>query len=287
MIRRGLPNRIAPLDCQAPPGKAPAPLRWRSSFPDQTGYRQRRIIVSLRELFLSSARSALALTCCLGLPNALAEEAAHGEHEGEHAHHYHHEVAPGFTRTLAAYAVPAVTLIDQSGQRVSLPELLATDRPVLLNFIYTSCTVICPVMSATFEKVQSGLGEEARRVLMVSISIDPEQDTPEALAAYAKRFHAGPQWSFLTGSLEEQHRRAEGIRRLPRRQDEPHPAHPPARQSQGPMGALRWLRQRRRPSPGDPRHAHPLRREVPSRDPSPTKPHHPAEPLLRHPASRV
>ncbi len=159
--------------------------------------------MSLRELFLSSARSALALTCCLGLPNALAEEAAHGEHEGEHAHHYHHEVAPGFTRTLAAYAVPAVTLIDQSGQRVSLPELLATDRPVLLNFIYTSCTVICPVMSATFEKVQSGLGEEARRVLMVSISIDPEQDTPEALAAYAKRFHAGPQWSFLTGSLED------------------------------------------------------------------------------------
>jgi protein SCO1/2 len=58
-------------------------------------------------------------------------------------------------------------------------------------------------MSATFEQVQRELGEDAGKVLMVSVSIDPEQDTPSALAAYAKRFHAGPQWTFLTGSLED------------------------------------------------------------------------------------
>ena len=58
-------------------------------------------------------------------------------------------------------------------------------------------------MSATFAQVQRELGEDSNEVLMVSVSIDPEQDTPAELAAYAERFHAGPQWTFLTGSLED------------------------------------------------------------------------------------
>jgi protein SCO1/2 len=82
-------------------------------------------------------------------------------------------------------------------------ELLSTDRPILANFIFTSCTAICPAMSATFAQVQQGLAQDSDKVLMVSFSIDPEQDTPAALAAYAKRFDAGPQWVFLTGTLED------------------------------------------------------------------------------------
>ena len=122
----------------------------------------------------------------------------------EHAHHHHHHPAPAQTaRTEAAYSVPGVTLVDQHGKELSVKELLSTDKPVLLNFIFTTCTAICPVMSATFEQVQRELGEDAGKVLMVSVSIDPEQDTPSALADYAKRFHAGPQWTFLTGSLED------------------------------------------------------------------------------------
>ena len=151
---------------------------------------------------------ALALTLLLDPQPALAEQAqadASAEHAGHaaHQHVHHHEIAPGFTRTVAAYTVPAVTLVDQHGEPVSLPGLLDTDRPVLLNFIYTSCTAICPVMSATFQQVQRQLGGDSQRVLMVSVSIDPEHDTPAALAEYAQRFAAGPQWRFLTGSLDD------------------------------------------------------------------------------------
>jgi protein SCO1/2 len=111
--------------------------------------------------------------------------------------------APGYQRSQAAYSVPDITLIDQHEQNMSLPALLNTgDKPVMLNFIFTSCTAICPMMTAIFAKVQTQLGDDAARVRMVSVSIDPEHDTPAELDAYAERFNAGTQWLFLTGSLD-------------------------------------------------------------------------------------
>ena len=172
-----------------------------------------------------SALIALVLTFLLGPEPVLAEGAGlegvapaatsdpleHGHHqEGDDthpdagdAHHQHHEVAPGYQRSLAAYTVPKVTLINQDGERRSLPVLLDSGKPVMLNFIFTSCTAICPAMTAIFAKVQRELGSDNARVHMVSISIDPEHDTPAALGEYAGRFGAGPQWEFLTGSLAD------------------------------------------------------------------------------------
>jgi len=125
------------------------------------------------------------------------------DHTG-HEHHQHMMTAPGYQRSQATYPVPDVTLFDQHGRKVSLPALLNTgDKPVMLNFIFTSCTAICPMMTAIFAKVQTQLGSDANRVLMVSVSIDPEHDTPAELASYAARFGAGPQWEFLTGSLND------------------------------------------------------------------------------------
>ena len=156
---------------------------------------------------LGSVLGALALL--LNLQPALAEQAGadesaeHADHAEDHHEHHHHEVAPGYQRSLASYPVPAVTMVNQDGQQVSLLKLLDSDQPVMLNFIFTSCTAICPAMSAIFAGVQTRLGGDSERLRMVSISIDPEHDTPEALSAYARRFDAGPQWAFLTGSLED------------------------------------------------------------------------------------
>jgi len=147
------------------------------------------------------ALGALVFAGFLGLPAAYAEQAASTEHD-HHAHH-HHEIPAGVRRSEASYTIPDVTLVNQDGQRVAVRDLLGTDKPVLVNFIYTTCTAICPAMSATFTQVQQGLAGDSDKVVMVSFSIDPEQDTPKALAAYAKRFNAGPQWVFLTGSLED------------------------------------------------------------------------------------
>ena len=128
-----------------------------------------------------------------------------GSEHAEHEHHHMHAMATtGYQRSLASYSIPDITLLDQHGHKVSLPELLKSgDEPVMLNFIFTSCTAICPMMTAIFAKVQAQLGSDAGRVRMVSVSIDPEHDTPAALSKYAAGFGAGPQWAFLTGSLDD------------------------------------------------------------------------------------
>jgi protein SCO1/2 len=120
--------------------------------------------------------------------------------------HAAHRAALGKSRysvITERYAVPDVELIDQSGTPVALRTLLEADQPVALNFIFTTCTTICPVMTATFAQMRRELGESAGRVRLVSISIDPEYDRPGVLKAYAERFHAGADWSFLTGDGAE------------------------------------------------------------------------------------
>jgi protein SCO1 len=132
----------------------------------------------------------------LGATGALQSVAAHDQH-------HQHQATPkaGATRTTAAYRVPDVRLVDANGAVVPLRARLDGEaKRVILNFIYTTCGAICPVMSATFAQVQAELGPEREAVRMVSISIDPEQDTPAVLKAYAARFEAGSQWLMLTGS---------------------------------------------------------------------------------------
>jgi len=81
--------------------------------------------------------------------------------------------------------------------------VLASDIPVMLNLIFTTCTAVCPVMSATFEQVRNELGPRREQLHMVSISIDPEHDTPERLREYAEKFHADHLWQFYTGTQTE------------------------------------------------------------------------------------
>jgi len=108
-----------------------------------------------------------------------------------------------YGRSVEEVTIPDLTLVRMDGRKVALRDELAPDIPVMMNFIFTTCTTICPVMSATFSQVQEGLGEGRERVRMVSISIDPEQDTPSRLRDYARRHEAGPQWHFLTGGAEQ------------------------------------------------------------------------------------
>jgi len=74
---------------------------------------------------------------------------------------------------------------------------------VIVNFIFSTCTTICPVMSASFSTLRGELGAGADRVQLISISIDPENDRPEQMKQYLSRFKAGPGWEFLTGSRED------------------------------------------------------------------------------------
>lgn len=122
-----------------------------------------------------------------------------------HAEHRKSLAAPRgrYTLARAAYAVPDVTLLDQSGRQTALRSLLENPRPVALNFIFTTCTTICPVMTATFAQMRRELGADAARIRMVSISIDPEYDRPQVLKQYAERYGGGAGWSFLTGDDQD------------------------------------------------------------------------------------
>jgi protein SCO1 len=109
----------------------------------------------------------------------------------------------GYKRSVNAYAMPDVVLTDADERKVKLRDLMASSDPVMVNFIFTSCSTICPVMSHVFSELPGVLGADGKRLRMVSISIDPEADTPLQLKAYAKSLHAGDRWKFLTGSIED------------------------------------------------------------------------------------
>jgi protein SCO1 len=100
------------------------------------------------------------------------------------------------------YVVPDVSLVRDDGKAVSLPREMDDGRPVLLNFIFTSCGSICPLMSQIFAQFQDGLGSDRDKVHLMSISTDPEQDTPARLGAYARKFGAGPEWQHYTGTVD-------------------------------------------------------------------------------------
>ncbi|MGJ0430892.1 SCO family protein [Methylobacter sp.] len=104
-------------------------------------------------------------------------------------------------KTIASSAaLPNAELQDQNGASVRFVSDVAGNRIMALNFIYTDCQTACPVVSGIFSKLQSRLGDKLTKdVRMVSLSINPATDTPERLKAYAERFHAAPEWLWLTG----------------------------------------------------------------------------------------
>lgn len=98
---------------------------------------------------------------------------------------------------------PPFELIDQTGEPLSLADLRGS--AVLLDFMFTRCPGPCPIQTAAHASLQRGLPAEiARRTRLVSITIDPDHDTPERLRAYAEARGADLEtWSFLTGPSDD------------------------------------------------------------------------------------
>ena len=89
------------------------------------------------------------------------------------------------------------------GTRASMVDELNRDQAVMLNFIFTTCRAICPVMTGTFAAVQKRLGSDRDRVQLISISIDPEHDTPGKLLDYSQKYSMDTNWQFFTGNLPD------------------------------------------------------------------------------------
>jgi len=118
------------------------------------------------------------------------------------AHDAHHRmVVPKAIRGQSQFTLPDVTLVRADGHEVRLKDEIDDGRPVVVDFIYTTCTAVCPVSSQVFAELDQRR-DDVPRVHLVSVSIDPEEDTPERMRKYAARFDASPRWNFYTGTLE-------------------------------------------------------------------------------------
>jgi protein SCO1/2 len=96
-----------------------------------------------------------------------------------------------------------VELINQDGQKVRFYSDVLKDKVVIINAFFSTCTSVCPPMNRNLEKVQEALGDRlGKDAFLVSITVDPETDTPPRLKEYSRRFHARPGWMFLTGKKE-------------------------------------------------------------------------------------
>jgi len=153
---------------------------------------------------------------------AASEDPVHQHHQamGHEGHHEHAQHDPGqaggaadpHAAHRAQMAKPAevtqatdldfkdLTLVDQDGRQVRLVSDVIGDRIVVMDFVYTTCTTVCPVLTALLSQVQERLGDRlGTQVLLVSMTVDPTRDTPERLKAYAEDRGAGPGWVWLTG----------------------------------------------------------------------------------------
>jgi protein SCO1/2 len=118
--------------------------------------------------------------------------------------HENHAPAPvgGLGKTRVKQA--DVELTDQQRRRGRLPRDFVAGRIVVANFVFTTCGSVCPVISAIFAQLQQQLPADlARDTVMLSLSVDPLNDTPDRLDAQAKQYGSGANWRWLTGRVED------------------------------------------------------------------------------------
>src|SRR5689334_17151224 len=95
--------------------------------------------------------------------------------------------------------IPDAQVVDQNGKQLNFYTDLIKGKTVAINFTFTTCTTICPPLTATFRRVQQEAATRGLAVQLISISVDPTTDTPERLRDFAAKFKAEPGWAFVTG----------------------------------------------------------------------------------------
>jgi protein SCO1/2 len=117
-----------------------------------------------------------------------------------HAQHQHVDTKATAGASSVRVRFDDAVLTDQAGKARKLKSDVLSDRIVVMDFVYTTCTTICPILSANMARVQDGLDARAREeVTLVTISVDPARDTPARLREYGAKFGARAGWVWLTG----------------------------------------------------------------------------------------
>jgi len=121
--------------------------------------------------------------------------------------HKHNDIGLGAEKAALPFktiAIPDVAVLDQDGRRLNFYSDLVKGKVVAINFLFTTCTTICPPLAATFARVGNlGGARFGKEFTLISISVDPVTDTPQRLKAWAAKFNAKPGWSLVTGKKDE------------------------------------------------------------------------------------
>ena len=120
------------------------------------------------------------------------------------SHHQHQRAAGTDGGSVRQSVIPDLLVLDQQGKKVRFYSDLVKGKTVAINFVYTSCTAVCPLVGANTSKVQDLLGDRlGRDVLLITVSTDPTIDTPETLKAWGDKFKRRKGWTLITGGEEE------------------------------------------------------------------------------------
>ena len=121
---------------------------------------------------------------------------------GAHDDHSKHAVAKDESPKPVKVTLADTALVDQDGRKLRLKTDVMAGKVVVVDFIYTTCTTICPIFTATMASVQEKLADVVGRdVQLISVTVDPLRDTPRRLKEYGAKHHVQPQgWAFLTGA---------------------------------------------------------------------------------------
>lgn len=101
---------------------------------------------------------------------------------------------------LVSLEIPDSLLVDQNGKQLKFYTDLVKGKVVVIHFFFTECSEVCPMQGRSLVRLKKRLGDRlGRDVFFISISKDPQNDTPEKLSQWGKRYGAGPGWTLLTG----------------------------------------------------------------------------------------
>jgi cytochrome oxidase Cu insertion factor (SCO1/SenC/PrrC family) len=97
--------------------------------------------------------------------------------------------------------IPDVKVFNEEGKQVRFYSDLVKNKVVLLNFFYTSCTFICEMQGENLRQLRDKLGARlGREVFLISVSMDPERDTPQKLKYWARAFGVKPGWTLVSSN---------------------------------------------------------------------------------------
>ena len=105
---------------------------------------------------------------------------------------------------LPELSIPDVQVLDQNGRERKFYTDLVKGKTVVINLVFTTCKAMCPLLGANFSKLQTALGDRlGKDVFLISVSTDPETDSPEVFKAWGEKFKARDGWTLITGDKRE------------------------------------------------------------------------------------